>query len=167
VSLRYVTTFVAIVFSIAKISFKQHMAENVLSLIRDLTSSNSPLPSLTTGYTKPTTVFFSHLYKSFFKYSFSTAKIMYSALLILCVIFVRVSHSHSGFGRFWTELLRGCLAVLVGVIGALLVPNVVAIMMMKMDKAMSWYAKPLAPVVLYGPAGLFGLFHLLPIFTHV
>jgi FlaA1/EpsC-like NDP-sugar epimerase len=132
------------------------MAENVLSLIRDLTSSNSPLPSLTAGYTKPSTVFFSHIYKSFFRYSFTTAKIMYAILLLLSVLLVRVTHAS------WKEQLRGCFAVLVGMIGALLVPNVVAIIMTKMDKAMSWYTKPLAPVALYGPAGLLGLSH--PIF---
>ena len=132
------------------------MAENVLSLIRDLTSSNSPLPSLTAGYTKPTTVFFSHLYKSFFKYSYRSAKIMYATLLVLSVIYVRVTHVHSTPGRFWTEQLKGCFAVLVATIGALLASNVVAIIMTKMDKAMSWYTRPLAPVALYAPAGLLG-----------
>lgn len=81
---------------------------------------------------------------------------MYATLLVLSVVFVRVTHP----GRFWAEQLRGCFAVLVGIIGVLLVPNVVAIIMTKMGKAMSWYARPLAPVVLYGPSGLLGLFHL-------
>lgn len=133
------------------------MAENVLSLIRDLSSKDSPLPSLTTGYTKPSTVFFSHLYHSFFKYSFTTAKIMYTALIVLSVVLVRATHAPD---RLWAEQLRGCFAVLVGMMGVLLVPNVVAIVMTKMDKAMSWYATPLAPVALYGPSGLLGLVHL-------
>jgi len=132
------------------------MAENVLSLIRDLTSSDSPLPSLTTGYTKPRTVFFSHLNKTFFRYSYTTAKIMYTVLLVLSVIFVRATHVPSASGGFWTEQLKGCFAVVIGFLGALLSSNMAAIIMTKMDKAMSWYTKPLAPVVLYGPTGLLG-----------
>ena len=136
------------------------MAENVLSLIRDLTSSNSPLPSLTTGYTKPTTVFFSHMYKSFFRYSYRTAKIMYTILLVLSVIYVRLTHDHSTTpGRFWAEQKKGCFAVLVAFIGALLASNLVAMVMTKMDKTMSWFTRPLAPVALYGPAGLLGSSH--------
>ena len=138
------------------------MAENVLSLIHDLSSSDSPLPSLTTGYTKPSTVFFSHLYHSFFKYSFTTAKIMYTALIVLSVVLVRATHVP---GQFWAEQLKSCFAVVVGMMGVLLVPNIVAVIMTKMDKAMSWYATPLAPVVLYGPAGLLGLVR--SIFCHL
>lgn len=81
---------------------------------------------------------------------------MYTALLVSSILLVRVTHVHSDPSRFWTELLRGCLAVVVGAMGTLLVPNVVAIIMVKMDKAMSWYSRPLAPVALYGPAGLLG-----------
>src|SRR5260221_2777470 len=106
------------------------MAENVLSLIRDLTSSDSPLPSLTNGFTKPRTVFFSHLFGSFFRYSYTTAKIIYTALLVISVVFVRVTHVPSKSGGFWTEQLKGWVAVFVSFLVALLTSNVAAIIMM-------------------------------------
>ena len=138
------------------------MAENVLALIRYLTSSNSPLPSLTAGYTTPTTVFFTHIYHTFFVYSFTTAKIMYttlfaSSLLLVWITFGPGATAQSGSG-FWIEQGRGCIAVLAGMIGTLLVPNVVAFLMKTvLDKGMSWFKSPLAPIALYAPPSLLGL----------
>ncbi|KAF8624137.1 hypothetical protein AX17_007200 [Amanita inopinata Kibby_2008] len=66
----------------------QHMAENTLALLQYLSSRDSPLPTLTEGYIPPSTVFFSHI-GVFIMYSFSTAKVMYSALLLASVMLVR------------------------------------------------------------------------------
>src|SRR6266571_1115778 len=139
------------------------MAENVLALIRYLTSSSSPLPSLTAGYTTPTTVFFTHLYHTFFMYSFATAKIMYTTLFAFSIVLVWITFGppaatvHSGNG-FWIEQGRGCVAVIVGMIGTLLVPNVVAFLMKTvLNKGMSWFTSPLAPIALYAPPALLGL----------
>lgn len=139
------------------------MAENVLALIRYLASSNSPLPSLTAGYTSPTTVFFTHLYHTFFMYSFATARIMYTTLFAFSIILVWITFgrpaetAHCGNG-FWIKQGRGCVAVIMGMIGTLLVPNVVAFLMKTvLNKGMSWFKNPLAPIALYAPPALLGL----------
>ena len=66
----------------------QHMAENTLALMEYLSSPESPLPTLTTGYTKPTTVFFSILNLIFVQYSFATANALHFILLISSVLLV-------------------------------------------------------------------------------
>ncbi|KAF9524402.1 hypothetical protein CPB83DRAFT_861305 [Crepidotus variabilis] len=145
----------------------QHMGENALALIRHLTSESSPLPSLTEGYSRPTTVFFTHIFHSFFLYSYSTAKVMYSTLLVVSFAFVRAAFvdpspalkksSQNGMTVFWQEQVKGARAVGAGVAGTILTPIVVAVLMKHgLGKAMSWFSSPLAPIGLYGPAALLG-----------
>ncbi|TDL26482.1 hypothetical protein BD410DRAFT_741807 [Rickenella mellea] len=69
----------------------QHMAENTLALLLHLSSPASPLPQLTTGYTRPTEVFFSLLNSVFVQFSFKTANAMYAITLVTSVIFVLVT----------------------------------------------------------------------------
>ncbi|PPQ63101.1 hypothetical protein CVT24_005812 [Panaeolus cyanescens] len=137
----------------------QHMGENTLALLRHLSSDKSPLPSLTEGYTKPTTVFFAHLGTSFFIYSFKTAKIMYSALLAISLVFVRLTFVRPAGATttFWQEQKKGSIAVIAGMVGTVLVPNLIAVTMKSvLNKPMSWFTSPLAPLGLYGPASLLG-----------
>ncbi|KDR80962.1 hypothetical protein GALMADRAFT_1358006, partial [Galerina marginata CBS 339.88] len=127
----------------------QHMAENTLALLRHLSSSESPISSLTEGYTRPTTVYFAHVGRTFFMYSFATAKAMYTVLLLASV-------GLKGNG-FWREQGKGAVAVFAGVLGTLAVPNVVAAVMRHvLNKGMSWFKSPLAPLGLFGPAALLG-----------
>ncbi|KAJ3576559.1 hypothetical protein NP233_g353 [Leucocoprinus birnbaumii] len=133
----------------------QHMAENTLALLQFLSSDESPLPNLTAGYTKPTTVYFT-LFGNFYMYSFKTARIMYLALFAASVLFVRLSTSSKlNEGRAsWT---RGLVAVIAAVSGTIIVPNVVALVMSKvLNKGMSWFSNPFAPIVLYAPPTLLG-----------
>ena len=139
------------------------MGENVLSLMRYLSSAESPLPTLTEGYTRPSTVFFTHIGGAFFMYSFATAKVMYTLLLLASFVIVKITYvdpapalKKVGDG-FWSEQIKGGVAVVFGAIGALLVPNLVAIVMKYiLNKGMSWFADPLAPLGLYGPAAILG-----------
>ncbi|KAH9479296.1 Putative endoplasmic reticulum metallopeptidase 1 [Psilocybe cubensis] len=140
----------------------QHMGENTLALLRHLSSNGSPLPALTEGYTRPTTVFFAHVGPTFFMYSFTTAKIMYSVLFLASVILVRWTFVDpapalkTGHG-FWREQIKGLMAVLVGMVGTIAVPNAVAIIMkFALKKSMSWFKSPFAPIGLYGPPALLG-----------
>lgn len=139
------------------------MGENVLSLMRYLSSSESPLPTLTEGYTRPSTVFLTHIGGLFFIYSFATAKVMYILLFLASFALVRITYvdpapalKKVGDG-FWSEQLKGGIAVVFGAIGTLLVPNLVAVVMKYvLNKGMSWFASPLTPLGLYGPAALLG-----------
>ncbi|KIM39558.1 hypothetical protein M413DRAFT_447037 [Hebeloma cylindrosporum] len=140
----------------------QHMGENTLALIRYLSSSESPVANLTEGYSRPSTVFYAHVGPTFFIYSFTTAKIMYTALLVASFALVRLTFVDpapalkSGHG-FWREQGKGVIAVTAGIAGTLLVPNVVAVVMRSvLNKGMSWFKSPLAPIGLYGPAALLG-----------
>lgn len=133
----------------------QHMAENTLALLRFLSSDESPLPNLTAGYTRPTTVYFT-LFGKFYMYSFKTARIMYLSLFTASILFVRLSSSSkvNGARASWT---RGLGAIMAAVFGSIIAPNVVALVMSKgLNKGMSWFSNPFAPIVLYGPPTLLG-----------
>ena len=69
----------------------QHMAVNTLSLLKYLASLDSPLPSLTTGYTKPSTMFFSLLNSFFVQYSFRVANALHFTLFVSSVILVAIT----------------------------------------------------------------------------
>lgn len=139
------------------------MGENVLALMRYLSSAGSPLPTLTEGYARPSTVFFSHINGWFFMYSFATAKVMYTLLFFASLALVRITYvdpapalKKIGNG-FWREQIKGGMAVVFGVIGTLLIPNLVAVVMKyALNKGLSWFASPLMPLALYGPAAILG-----------
>ncbi|KAF8075052.1 hypothetical protein FPV67DRAFT_1475846 [Lyophyllum atratum] len=138
----------------------QNMAENTLALLRFLSAAGSPIPTLTT-YTRPTTVFFSYL-GYFFIYSFTTAKILYTALLVASIALVRMAYKNPAPALrnsrgVWHEQARGMRAVIAGLVGCLLVPNVVALVMHRvLGKAMSWFSNEYSAVVLYAPTALLG-----------
>ncbi|KXN84133.1 hypothetical protein AN958_00403 [Leucoagaricus sp. SymC.cos] len=133
----------------------QHMAENTLALLQFLSSDESPLPNLTAGYTRPTTVYFT-LFGKFYSYSFKTAKIMYLTLFAASLLLVRPSSSSKG-NEERTGWTRGLVAIIAAVSGIIVVPNVVALAMSKgLNKGMSWFSSPFAPIVLYAPPTLLG-----------
>ena len=139
------------------------MGENTLALLKHLSSAESRILSLTEGYTRPRTVFFSHLGQTFFVYSFQTAKILYSALLLASFTLIRLAFVDpapalkKGNDGFWKEQAKGTFAVVAGIVGALLVPNLVAVVMREvLNKGMSWFRDPLLPLALYAPAALLG-----------
>jgi hypothetical protein len=138
------------------------MGENTLALLKYLSSKKSPVAGLTNGYTKPTTVFFAHVGPTFFIYSFTTAKIIYGLLFAFSLLLVRITFVdpapalRKGHG-FWREQRKGAVAVLAGMAGTMIVPNVVALIMREvLNKGMSWFRNELAPIGLYGPAALLG-----------
>ncbi|KAF8325029.1 hypothetical protein F5887DRAFT_1065471 [Amanita rubescens] len=134
----------------------QHMAENVLALVKYLSSNRSPLPTLTEGYTRPSTVYFSHI-GVFIIYSFATAKIMYSCLFLAVLLFVQFNNKLSGLS-IWTAQAKGVGAVLTAYVGGLITPNVVALVMTKvLGKGMSWFANEHSAVLLYGVPTLLGI----------
>ena len=148
----------------------KHMAENTLALLKYLASETSPLPSLTEGYTKPTTVFYS-VFGRFWVYSFQTAKLIYSALFVASAIVVRATFVppapalRNGRG-FVSETIRGFTALGLGLLGAIIGANAVAFAMRSvLDKAMSWFSVELSCVALFGPAALGGDY--LCILSHV
>ena len=139
----------------------QHMADNTLALLQYLTSPQSPLPSLDTGYSKPQTVFFS-LFGFFFRYSFQTAYITYSLFFITSIAFVKFTYVDPApalkKGRtIWQEQLRGFAAVVAAPAGALVGANAVAYIMAKVfNKGMSWFSVELSCLILYLPPAFAG-----------
>jgi hypothetical protein len=139
----------------------QHMADNVLALIHHLSSAESPLPSLIDGYTNPETVFFSYL-GHFVVYSYHTAKILYSVLLVASVALVQLTFVNPApalkkKASVWGEQVRGVVAVTAGTAGALAAPNLVAVIMSKvLNKGFSWFSNEYAGFFLYGPPALVG-----------
>lgn len=140
------------------------MADNVHALLLYLSSSESPLPALDFGYTRPSTVFFSHL-GYFFKYSYSTARILYSIFLVASLVLVAFTwqnpapalRSSGGRGGWIKENLKATGAAGVAFIGALIGVNLVAaVMQYALGRNMSWYAVELSALALYGPAALAG-----------
>lgn len=145
-----------------EIGVGQHMAENALALLKYFSAPGSPLPSLNKGYAPVTTVYFAHIGGLFFMYTFTTAKILYTLLLAASFILVRVTFVDPApalkrSGGFSREQRKGMVAVVAGLIGTMLVPNLVALVMrFVLKKGLSWFSNPFAPFALYGPAALLG-----------
>jgi hypothetical protein len=144
------------------------MGENVLAILKYLSSDASPLPSLTTGYTRPTTVFFSD-FGRFIQYQFSTARLMYGTLFALSLSLAwfiyreRVPVSRSGSkslitaGGFWKTQWNSIRAHLIAFGGAQIGANgLAAIMHRVLGRNMSWFASEHSALLLYGPAALTG-----------
>lgn len=128
----------------------QHMADNTLALLRYLSSSDSPIPSLAKGFdARPRTVFLTNLHW-FFVYSFTTAKIMYVTLFIASLALwriARVQNVGAGFG-----------AALAAMAGAVLAANLVAFLMKYvLKRPLSWFKAEYYPALLYAPAVVFGM----------
>lgn len=131
----------------------QHMAENTFALIKHLTSPNSPLPGLASGYGRPRTVFFAYL-GFFFVYSFRTAEVLYALLFIASCVLVRSAGGPSARGA---TMAKALLSVALGGLGALIGANAVAFMMQRvLDRGMSWFKGEFEPLILYGPAAMCG-----------
>ncbi|KAF5334245.1 hypothetical protein D9758_017096 [Tetrapyrgos nigripes] len=156
----------------------QHMAENTLALLQYLSSHPDVLPSLTGGYTPPTTVYYS-LLGFFFMYSFRTAMKMHLALMAGSMGLVGwLVLSGSGRGQSVKKardgkvsravevvddsltvkaLAHGATAATLGIIGCLLLPNILAVVMARvLGNAMSWFSNEYSALVLYGPAACLG-----------
>jgi hypothetical protein len=77
------------------------MAENVLALVKYLSSDRSPLPTLTEGYTRPSTVYFTHI-GVFITYSFATARTMYTALSFATLFLIHFGNKKLGALSLWS-----------------------------------------------------------------
>ncbi|KAJ7083760.1 hypothetical protein C8R44DRAFT_53144 [Mycena epipterygia] len=133
-----------------EVGVAQNMGENTLALIRHLTAPGSPIPKLKAGFEhKRMHMVYFGLLSHFFMYRFSTAKVIYGALLAASLALTR---------PVWRAQGRGVLAVGGGILGCLLAPNVVALGMRHgLGKGMSWFAGGhFAAIRLYGPATLLG-----------
>ncbi|ESK96806.1 endoplasmic reticulum metallopeptidase 1 [Moniliophthora roreri MCA 2997] len=141
----------------------QNMAENTLALLQYLSSSDSPLVSLTEGYKKPTTVYLNIL-GYFFIYSFATAKVLYGLLLAASVVLLRsifVSPTKKGSPQKQLGTLEaireGFVSSGLGLLGSFIAPNLVAVVMTRvLHKDMSWYANEYSTMLLYGPPAALG-----------
>ena len=141
----------------------QHMADNTLYLLKHLSAPDSPLPTLTEGYTRPTIVFF-QFFTHFFVFDFSTAQVIYATFLALSVVlvwqtYVDPSPALKSGTNIVVEQLKGIIAISSAIVGGLAGSNIVAFLMQRvLDKGMSWFAEEYSTVALYGPATLTGLF---------
>lgn len=143
------------------------MGDNALALLQYLSSDASPLPSLVTGYTRPSTVFFSNL-GTFFKFSYNTARFLYLAFFALSVAFVGATYRNpapalkkgakSPYYGVWAANAQGIVATILSLLGALVGANGLAVIMnVTMNSGMSWFASEMSALVLYGPAALTGM----------
>ncbi|KAJ7639617.1 hypothetical protein DFH06DRAFT_1217545 [Mycena polygramma] len=133
-----------------EVGVAQNMGENTLALIRHLTAPGSALPKLKAGFEhKRMHMVYFGLLSHFFMYRFSTAKVIYGALLAGSLALTR---------PVWNGQQRGVLAVMGGLFGSLLVPNLVAVVMHRvLGKGMSWFAGAhFSAIGLYAPATLLG-----------
>ncbi|KAI9448865.1 hypothetical protein BJY52DRAFT_1206477 [Lactarius psammicola] len=139
----------------------QRMAENTLAILQYLSSDASPLPSLTTGYSRPATVFFTQ-FGRFFQYQFATARLMYGTLFALSLTLARFAHQKRAPGSsstgFLTEQWKGVRALLAAFGGAIIGANGLAAMMHRvLGRNMSWFASEHSALLLYGPATFGGI----------
>ncbi|KAJ7202713.1 hypothetical protein B0H12DRAFT_1206341 [Mycena haematopus] len=129
--------------------YRTNMGENTLALIRHLTAPGSAIPKLAHFEHKRMRVVYFGLMSHFFMYRFSTAKAVYGTLLAGSLVLTR---------SVWKGQRRGVLAVMIGLLGRLLTPNIVALVMHRvLGKGMSWFAGGhFAAIGLYAPATLLG-----------
>ena len=132
------------------------MAENSLAILQYLSSDASPLPSLTTGYSRPATVFFTQ-FGRFFQFQFATARLIYGTLFTLSLTLARFAYRKrapgSSSNTFLTEQWQGARALLVALVGALIGANgLAAILHRVFGRNMSWFASEHSALLLYGPA---------------
>lgn len=131
------------------------MGENTLALLEYLSSSESPLPSLTAGYTKPATVYFQS-FGHFFVYSYEIAGVMYALLFGISASFSLLSYPEHASG-FIPDVLRGLTAIGSAAVGAIIGANAVAFIMAEvLKKPLSWFSIEYSCTALYGPAALTG-----------
>ncbi|KAJ3545708.1 hypothetical protein NM688_g5597 [Phlebia brevispora] len=139
----------------------QHMAENTLALLQYLSSPESPLPSLTAGFSKPATVFY-QIFSFFVVYSFKTAMTLYVTLLSASLVFVGLTYAPPSPALKQSrgivgDHVRGVLAIAAAFVGAVIGVNVVAFIMHGvLGKPLSWFATELSCLALYGPPALLG-----------
>jgi hypothetical protein len=132
------------------------MAENTLAILQYLSSDASPLPSLTSGYAPPATVFFTQ-FGRFFQYQFATARLIYGTLFTLSLTLVRYAYrlrapASSPVGLL-AEQWKGTRALLLAFGGALIGANgLAAIIHRVLGRNMSWFASEHSALILYGPA---------------
>ena len=132
------------------------MAENTLAILQYVSSDASPLPSLTNGFARPATVFFTQ-FGRFFQYQFTTARLMYGALFALSLTLARIAHGKraldSSSAGFLTEQWVGARTLLLAFGGALIGANGLAVVMHRvLGHNMSWFASEHSALLLYGPA---------------
>ncbi|KAH8111785.1 hypothetical protein DFH11DRAFT_1842399 [Phellopilus nigrolimitatus] len=129
----------------------QHMGDNALALLRFLSSPDSPLPELTTGYSRPTTVYFSFLNAFFVQYSFATATALHLVLLASSVLLVAAQSANI------LGVLKGVALVGAALFSALASANIVALFMVHaLHAPLSWFRTEYSCLLLYGPAALAG-----------
>ncbi|KAF7291994.1 Peptide hydrolase [Mycena indigotica] len=131
----------------------QHMGENTLALVKHLSANGSPIPNLSGSahHNQKIHLVFLSVLEHFFMYRFSTAKVMYGILLVSVFLWTRPILGD----KKWQA---GARAVPTGLLGAIIVPNLVALFMSKiLGKGMSWFAAEVFGVLgLYAPAALLG-----------
>lgn len=138
------------------------MGENALALLEHLSSSDSPLPELATGYTKPKTVFFSHM-GMFFIYSYDTARVVYGVFFVSSIFFIKAAYVDPApalkkGSSMIHEQIKGCFAVCAAPIGSLVGANLVAFIMDRvLGTGMTWFSQEFSCIVLFGPAALAGM----------
>lgn len=142
------------------------MAENVMALLLHLSSPESPLPELASGYTRPGTVFYDY-FGIFLVYSFTTAKILYTAFFFFAVVVARATYvdptpALKNGTTFLREQVKGFIAISGAFVGAAVGANVVAFLMETvLKKSLSWFSMVYICILLYGPAALAGTLELI------
>ncbi|KIO27275.1 hypothetical protein M407DRAFT_73396 [Tulasnella calospora MUT 4182] len=134
----------------------QHFAENVMAIVKHLTSplgATQVLPSLARQVTPPTSIYFSVVGKYFFLYSVQTAwKVLLVVLLASMSLFAGTT-SPDLRRTIW----KATGGVLGSLVGAALGAGVTASIMAKiLEAGMSWFSKETSCFVLYGPPALAG-----------
>ncbi|KAG8933727.1 hypothetical protein FRC01_007444 [Tulasnella sp. 417] len=134
----------------------QHFAENVMAIVKHLTSplgATHVLPSLAREVTPPTSIYFSVVGKYFFLYSTQTAwKVLF--VVVLASASLLAGTTDPDLRRTIWKATGGVLSSLVG---AALGAGVAASIMAKiLEAGMSWFSKETSCFVLYGPPALAG-----------
>lgn len=135
----------------------QHFAENVMAIVKHLTSplgATQVLPGLARQVTPPTSIYFSVVGKYFFLYSVQTA---WKVLLVVVLATASLFAGTTG-PELRRTIWKATGGVLSSLLGAALGAGVTASIMAKiLEAGMSWFSKETSCFVLYGPPALAGM----------
>jgi hypothetical protein len=128
------------------------MGENVLALVRYMTSSSSPLPRMR-KHSPPNATYMSFLGRYFVTWSSETSALMYGTFFYGSLVVVATLLPAWSVRVYCASVL----GVVGGLVGAIVGANVVALIMtVVLRKGMTWFAFKWSPMVLYGLPALTG-----------
>lgn len=129
----------------------QHFTSNVMAIVDFLLSPESPL-HIEKPWSPPDMVYMSLYDRVFFYWSMASANYAYVGIATVIATLAIANTRQDGVRAFFVAFVGAPLGTVAGVIAA----NIVASIMVLVDRKLTWFSHEGLCVALYGPASLLG-----------